>query len=234
MFDKISKDWNRKRRLPWKLMTEWALKAISRWELKCNQNRNHCLFIDIGAGSGRHTTFFQENSKNLIELDASFNMLRENISNSQKIHASMDFIPLRDNQFDGIFSIAAIHHIQGKQNRSKVLKEIHRIGNSAALIGLTLWRFYQDKFQDDFKKQLLNCDLPNITSEIGDVIVPWTISQSKDTITVPRFYHLFRSSEFHEFISPFACILKGTLGNKKRKTNFFFFGLNSKKIKFTK
>ena len=201
MYDKISRDWNRKRKYPWKPFVKYAEKAMKIWMKKFNHSEKGIQFIDLGAGSGRNATFFHNFSTRLIEVDISFNMLRINDSKSIKVHCSMQQLPFRDNSFDGVFAVASIHHITGHVNRQNTIKEINRIGKMNALIGLTVWRFYQKKFIKQFIEQLSKPKDTKKHGEIGDVYVPWTISQGKQHQTIQRFYHLFRIHEFNQLIA---------------------------------
>ena len=69
-------------------------------------------------------------------------------------------------------------------------------------------------------------EFPPITSnpECGDVILPWKLSKNGHLHSVDRFYHLFRSTEFMQFISPFHLLFKTVMGNREEKTNFLFIG----------
>lgn len=228
MFDKIATDWARKRQKPWKplvkILDKWE--AIWRRKFYHSISRNHCLFIDLGAGSGRHSNYFLQFCFRLIDLDQSREMLQENETNSLKIQAHMDYLPFRDQKFDGICSIAALHHVKGISNRKRVINEIIRIGLPNSLICITVWRFYQKKFYKDFLTQLKMAMNGDLNHEIGDVIVPWTLSQKGQNLTIKRFYHLYRSVEFSQLIRHLFRLQKGAMGNNNQKTNFYFIGAN--------
>lgn len=229
MFDEISQDWNRKRSKPWKPFTQIADSALTIWKEKFNIQEQSNIFLDLGAGNGRNASFFMKWTKILIELDISFKMLTNNKNSNHKIHASMQKLPFRNDVFSGIFSIAAFHHIEAKNNRLDSIKEIKRIGKNKAIFGITVWRFYQKKFIKQYINQLLEKEgISNPKLEIGDVIVPWVISQGNVKKRVKRFYHLFRISDITFIMKHFKKIFKYSFGNKTEKTNFAFFGSISK------
>ena len=153
MFDQIAKDWKQKRQHPWKPFTNLASKWIPIWQSTYPFFNKTLLFLDLGAGSGRHSQFLLTFCKCLIDLDISFPMLKLNTSRSIKIQSSLDFLPFRENAFDGLFSIAALHHIKGNKNREKARDEIQYVGKKGALICFSVWRFYQKKFIDEYYQQ---------------------------------------------------------------------------------
>ncbi|MHA1719333.1 MAG: methyltransferase domain-containing protein, partial [Promethearchaeota archaeon] len=168
---------------------------------------------------------------NLIDLDVSRGMLKANTSSSQKIQTDLNALPFRRNIADGIFSVAAIHHIMSKSNRELLLREISKIGKKDGLIVFTVWRFYQNKFKLEYKQQIHNLQKISKNFELGDVMVPWKLFQNGQNLMISRFYHLFRISEFNEFIKNAHFLLPyyfGTFKTKNLKKNFIFIGKNRK------
>jgi hypothetical protein len=234
MFDPIASDWKRVRAQPWQLFTDLAEPIIESWNTSKSVKKElpPYLGIDLGGGTGRHLEFFREHGFRLVELDISFEMLRNLPQDTPKIHASMEYCPFRENQFSGIFAIASIHHIRGQLNRINCVKEINRIGSPNALVFITVWRLYQQKFKDLYKSSLLTewiqksndkKETSGAMSERGDTEINWTVSDRENT-KYPRFYHLFLSPEFLSLIAPFKKIKRCTMGKKHPKENFFFAG----------
>ena len=157
-------------------------------------------------------------------------MLRLNTSSSLKIHADMTALPLRANQFDAIFSVSTLHHLPTALKREETIRDIRRIGLPNALISVVVWRFYQKKFLPELLSQLEQFTFVAGDHEIGDVDIPWTVSQGSESenVTILRFYHLFLIPEFRKLMSPFRILQRGTLGNRNEKTNFYFIGVNQK------
>ena len=106
-----------------------------------------------------------------------------------------------------------------------LMNEIIRIGVANGILGVTVWRFYQKKFIKQFIKQLSASNNETQFKEIGDVMVPWTISNGEKSIKILRYYHLFRIHEFNTLMNKFDCLIKGIMGGKDQNTNFIFYGI---------
>ncbi|MHA1776939.1 MAG: hypothetical protein DRO88_01935 [Promethearchaeia archaeon] len=237
MYDQIAQDWKNKRQHPWK-----PLVSILEPYLKLHFSSSRAdqeqtsIFLDVGAGSGRHSEFLQQYCTRLIEIDQSREMLKHNNSPSLKVQADMISLPFRTNSVDGIFSIASIHHIKGKTHRIRIINDFQKIARKEALIVITVWRFKQKKFFHEYKKQILESTYrefgiklsakSKIDKEIGDVNVPWKVSQQNQEIVIQRFYHLFRAVEFRHLVKPFKSKLITAFGSGREKSNFLFIGVN--------
>ena len=229
MFDKIAKDWERKRRHPWEPFTQLFEKSWSRWLTNINSPESNkiepkaCIFIDLGCGSGRHFDYFQQKCNKLICLDNSREMLKLLPLNSQKVQADLAHLPFRDESAHGLFAVASLHHIKGESARERAIHEIKRVGDKRALVAITVWRFYQKRFLSEFRTQLGQCNKTE-KKEIGDVIIPWTLSQNGGQTVIDRFYHLFSVGEFYRLMIPFTKLYRGTMGARDKKDNFIFLG----------
>ena len=225
MFDEIASDWAQKRSREWKPFVEIIEPWIDKWAQNYTKNENFpFIFIDLGCGSGRHSDFFQRFCKILIDLDESREMLKKNHSKSIKIQAQMNHLPFRNSSFDGIFSVASLHHLRSSKERNNTILDINRVGIRNSIVSITVWRFYQKKFMKQFLDQLSRSFEEKKDSEIGDVIVPWTISQKGVEKKIERFYHLFRAVEFKQLMSQFDKLQKSAMGKGKNKNNFIFIG----------
>jgi malonyl-CoA O-methyltransferase len=89
------------------------------------------LLLDIGAGTGISTKPFEKQTK-CIALDPSLEMLKQ--YNGLKVQAKAESLPFKDNTFDTIISLTALHHT----NIKKSLKEIKRVAKNNAQIALTI------------------------------------------------------------------------------------------------
>jgi len=225
MFDKIATDWHHKRKKPWGPFVQKFKQSVRIWweKFSCEKKRKigGLLFIDLGSGSGRHNPILRKYCGRLIEIEQSRKMLENNPYRSIKIQADMTALPLRENVSDGIISVAAIHHVKRKENRKGLIENIKKIGRNHCFVALTVWRFYQKKFYDQYIEQLKKCPPYPEDFEVGNVYVPWTISRrkkgkngKKEKITVQRFYHLFRAAEFRKLLRPIYNIKFSTM--KKR------------------
>ena len=225
MFDEIASDWANKRSKEWRPFVVIIEPWITKWVQNFTKDKKFpFIFIDLGCGSGRHSDFFQKFCKKLIDLDESREMLKKNHSKSIKIQAQMNQLPFRNSSFDGIFSVASLHHLKTSKERNNTIMEINRIGRRNAIVSITVWRFYQKKFIKQFLDQISRSFEDKKDSEIGDVIVPWTVSQKGIEKKIERFYHLFRVVEFRRLMSKFEKFQNSTMGKGKNKSNFIFVG----------
>ncbi len=186
-WDSIAKSFDKTRRKPWQECLDF-IKEIS----------EESVVADVACGNGRHLIPCAKKCKNVIGLDISRKMLeiikektiKENISNVCLIHSIAEDIPLKDNTIDAVLYIAALHNIYGKENRIKSLKEIKRILKNDSKAIISVWSRYTNKFRKSFQ----NKNLHSKKIEFGDKHIYWR----KDSLDIPRFYHLYGKKEFVE------------------------------------
>jgi len=74
--------------------------------------------LEIGCGSGRDASFMLENGYKILGIDASKNMIKEAKKLHPKLEDSLqaaiipDNLDIRDNSFDGVYSIATLMHLE--------------------------------------------------------------------------------------------------------------------------
>jgi ubiquinone/menaquinone biosynthesis C-methylase UbiE len=229
MFDPIASEWQQVRNQPWKILTDILTPWIEKWilthfSLQKEQQKGGFLLIDIGAGSGRHTSFFQHYSRFVVDVDISREMLVINQQSSIKIQAAAEFLPFRENKADLISSIATIHHISSQEKRIQTISEINRVLRVKGFVVLTVWRFYQPKFLKQYIEQMHKASFQKTSYEIGDVDVPWHSITNPEKI-YHRFYHLYRAAEFSSTVRIFEKWVKMSFGKKSNRENFLFIGL---------
>lgn len=103
------------------------------------------LLLDIGAGTGISTEPFEEQAI-CIALDPSIEMLKQ--YKGMKVAAKAEFLPFKDNIFDTIISVTALHHADIKE----ALKEIKRVSKSSAQIAITMLKKSKIPLPEEFKK----------------------------------------------------------------------------------
>ncbi len=117
-YNKISKGYN-------ELHKQEQLEKIS--IIKKHLKKPYKLTLDIGAGTGISSKPFKA-----IALDPSINMLKQ--YKGKKVLAKAENLPFKDNTFNTIISVTALHHSNIKQ----ALKEINRVAKKDAQIALTI------------------------------------------------------------------------------------------------
>ncbi len=91
------------------------------------------LLLDIGAGTGFSTRLFQGKAE-CIALDPSFEMV-EGFS-GLKVVARAEELPFRDNCFDSVVSLTALHHADLKQAK----REIERVLKKEAVVAISFFK----------------------------------------------------------------------------------------------
>jgi len=154
-------------------------------------NKNSKI-LDIGCGNSKNMGTRED--CNYIGIDICENFIKNapKKSNCQYIHANCLNIPLENNSFDNIISIAVIHHLSTYDRRLKAIEEIYRLlkNNGTALV--YVWSYEQPKFINENKQ---------------DVFVKWSLkeeyNQENKNEIIYRYYHLFVKNELEELINKF-------------------------------
>ncbi len=93
----------------------------------------HGLLLDVGAGTGSATELFRDKAE-CIALDPAIEMLKK--FSGLKVCACAEHIPLKDNCFDSIVSLTALHHC----DLEKAFSEIKRVAKPNAVIAISFFR----------------------------------------------------------------------------------------------
>lgn len=117
-YNKIAKGYN-------ELHREEQLNKIK--IIKQHLKKPYGLTLDIGAGTGISSEPF-----NAIALDPSIEMLRQ--YKGPKVVAKAESLPFKDNTFDTVVSVTALHHT----NIGESLKEIKRVSKKGTQLAITL------------------------------------------------------------------------------------------------
>ena len=129
---------------------------------------------------------------------------------------------------NNIFSIAAIHHIKGKEKRQEVIFNLHNLIKKNGFLLVTVWRRWQKKLKkyfiiDKLKRSLnlkyLRRQNKMNLREFGDKYVSWTVSKEKRTYN--RFYHFFSKKELKDLLKNYEIKEFKLTGGPTYKDNFF-------------
>ncbi len=138
---------------------------------------------DIGCGNGKNMIY--RNDISFIGVDLSTKMI--DICNSRGLHGVVGDIlhlPLKDNSFDNVISIAVVHHLDCKEKRINAIQELYRIVIPDGKILISVWSLNQDA---NSKRQFKS----------PDEMVPF---HNKDGSIYYRYYHLYQENELLEEI----------------------------------
>ncbi|MBE0539171.1 MAG: methyltransferase domain-containing protein [Ignavibacterium sp.] len=82
------------------------------------ESNGYKSILEVGCGTGRWISSLEQVSKKVFGLDYSFDMMKipkTNKSNLNLVNADAVHIPFKDNFFDLIFCVNAIHHFPDKE-----------------------------------------------------------------------------------------------------------------------
>ncbi len=178
------------------------------------------IICDIGCGNGRHSLPLV-NDHLVIGLDFSSNLIRiahEKFKGMKKLFLPIVgdalYLPLRNNYFDAVISVATIHHIPSFYYRKKFLMNCLNITKKNGIILITAWslinlrRLFLSIIQYPlkYKGEIL---------EFGDVHIKW----GKKT---KRYYHLFTLNEIKSLLKSFnvKILLLTSFKGKYLKENY--------------
>jgi tRNA (uracil-5-)-methyltransferase TRM9 len=177
VFDEIAESWYRVRH--WPLLKAELEEMAARWQ--------HGKLLNIGCAHGPDFLPFRQGFE-LWGIDFSPVMLRQALKYRQKrafyvnlIVADALSLPFPDNAFDFAISVAAYHHIEGRNQREKALGELKRVLKPGGEAFLTVWNHGQPRFWFKSREQL----------------VPW---RSRER-SVYRYYHLFSYRELRSSLA---------------------------------
>jgi ubiquinone/menaquinone biosynthesis C-methylase UbiE len=176
VFDQIAESWYGVRH--WPLLKEELDALAVRW-----QGGN---LLNIGCAHGPDFLPFSHGFE-LWGLDSSPAMLKQAVRYSTKfkfyvnlVAADAVSLPFPDNSFDWAISVAAYHHIRGREEREKAFKELRRVLKPKGEAFVTVWNRGQPRFWFRSKEQQ----------------VPWRLKEK----TVYRYYYLFSYGELRKLL----------------------------------
>jgi len=249
IYDILALDYHQKRFYPWKDFELYFNKLIQKGVSFNGYN------IDLGCANGRNFKIFLQFDIKLIGIDNSIEFLKisrnrlktgNNYTMKERrsielIQGDINFIPIRPETVNNLFSIAAIHHIKNINNRYNALNQIYAILKNNGLLFLTLWRKYQKKYRyyfiRDWFKRLYSSNYrikqSNLgLAEHGDKFIPWTIS--KENLTYNRFYHFYSRKELKKLVKNYVIKEIKKKGGPNKRDNFFVLAKKKSEVKKTK
>jgi len=170
--------------------------------------------LDLGCGNGRLIEMLGQKTLNDLQytgVDFSENMLSE----ARKLHPNNNFIlgdalniPLKDNSFDVITSIAVLHHVPSKEFRKKFFEECARVLKKDGVLIITVWNLWQKKFLPKILKSA-------VTMDFGDLWL--TFGENKKR----RYLHALSKRELKKLAknSGFKIELLKTINNSRFRSN---------------
>ena len=174
------------------IATEFSDKRFSSWNWIddfLNSFPEGNLILDLGCGNGRNMT---KQHLNFIGIDNCHNFI--NICKTKGLsvlECDMGNIPLHEEMFNGIISIASFHHLSNIDRRKQVLIEMKRMLKDDGKILLSIWSIDQSHN-------------PKLNFTFGDNYVPWKDNQGN--VKGERYYYIFNKDEIENLLSTYFTI----------------------------
>lgn len=154
---------------------------ISEFIEEINNINSQSNVLDIGCGNGRNMDGFKEGT-NVYGIDNCVEFIQIcQDKGKNAIQADMACLPFADNYFNYLISIASFHHLSNRERRIEVLKEIHRVAESGAIMLISVWSLKQPPKTSQAKK----------ITHYGDNLVKW----NKLSEEFQRYYYIFKVDE---------------------------------------
>lgn len=124
---------------------------------------NYNAILEAGCGTGRWINLFENSNKNIFGLDFSLEMMK--IPKTEKsylnlVNADAVKIPFKDNFFDLIFCVNAIHHFPDKPKFIKESKRTLSTNGMVAVFGVDptidkdwyVYNYFDSVYENDLKR----------------------------------------------------------------------------------
>ena len=174
IFDQIAPGWYNYRH--WSIFSRELEMIARRW--------HKGTLLNLGCAHGPDFLPFKNGFK-LYGVDFSSEMLKLAQKYSRKFNfgvelslADVRYLPYPDDTFEWAISVATYHHIKGKAEMQRALKELKRVLKPGGEAFITVWNRWQPRFWLKPK----------------ELFVPW---HKKDK-TLYRYYYLFSYTELEK------------------------------------
>jgi len=139
--------------------------------------------LEIGCGNGKNMIYRPDLEVLGLDICPNFVKLCQT-KGLGVIEGNMTKLPYSSYSFDFVYCIAALHHLETRELRSKAIQEMIRVCKPGGSIFILVWAFEQEA---DSKRKF----------ETQDVMVPWKDNNKPDAVA-HRFYHVYKEDELVE------------------------------------
>lgn len=160
--------------------------------------------LDWGCGNGRLIHLLKERGIQYVGIDQSEEMIRmaeeEFKAECSQGWASFKVVPglppwpLVDNSFDGVFAVASLHHLQTRQQRAAVLKEMARVLKSGGYLVVTTWNLTSDWAAEHKAKGVWQ-----EADESGAYWIPW--KSADGAVLAERYYRHLEPDDVEDAVT---------------------------------
>jgi ubiquinone/menaquinone biosynthesis C-methylase UbiE len=176
-YDRIADHFAETRHHPWPEVREFLT------------DRSAAVGVDVGAGNGRHAELVAEQTRRVLAVDVSRELLgtareraaeREYAGSLAPVAGDAGTLPIATDGVGLAVYVATLHHLPTRETRVGSLSELARVLEPGGRGLVSAWSTAHDRFD----------------RETGfDTTVDWTLPGGE---TVPRFYHVYDPEEFRE------------------------------------
>jgi ubiquinone/menaquinone biosynthesis C-methylase UbiE len=139
---------------------------------------NYKNILEAGCGTGRWINSLDQKKLTVFGLDFSFDMLKISKHDKTKLsilNADADFIPFKDDFFDLIFCVNAIHHFPDKKKFIEESKRILANNGMLAVFGVDpyidkdwyVYKYFDGVYDNDLKRFPSKERFKNLVSQNG-------------------------------------------------------------------
>ncbi|MCK7526243.1 MAG: class I SAM-dependent methyltransferase [Ignavibacteriales bacterium] len=141
------------------------------------ESNGYKTILEVGCGTGRWISSLEEVSKKVFGLDYSFDMMKipkSDKSNLNLVNADAVHIPFKDNFFDLIFCVNAIHHFPDKEKFIAECKRTLTSNGMIAVFGVDphidkdwyVYDYFDSVYENDLKRFPSTDQLKNILQDL--------------------------------------------------------------------
>ncbi len=161
--------------------------------------------LDYGCGNGRLLELISSKNINYYGLDISQSLIDyaqaqykgDNLHFS-KISPVQSTIPLADNFFNTIYSIAVFHHFPSKKYRQEIARELYKKTKVGGQIIITVWYLFQRKYRKNILRNWLRKLFGKSQLDWNDCEISFTDNQGQ---RFWRFHHAFTRGELRKLFT---------------------------------
>lgn len=192
-YRKLAEEFSATRAYPWS-----DLQALNKYF------ENVSSVLDLACGNGRVYELFRNKDINYTGIDNCEKLIeiaKERYSNEinppQFLIGDVLNLPFKEEKFDLILAVAALHLFPTKELQRKVLTETRRVLKPDGILILTCWNLWQPKYF--FKQIIQRVKKPFLYRGFGwqDFLIPWKM-RSKEIVW--RYYRAFTKSQIKNLI----------------------------------
>lgn len=180
------------------------LPGIEKEIINIIQVNDYKTILEAGCGTGRWINSLDQLKHNVFGLDYSIDMLkipREEFPALKLINADADFIPLKNNYFDLIFCVNAIHHFPDKETFIHESRRVLSQNGTLAIFGVDphvdrewyVYDYFDSVYENDLKRFPSSSELKSMLFRNGFEHIEMKVTE--------KVYHKYKGEEV--FNDPF-------------------------------